>query len=357
VATKLPRAVEQYLRRSTKSLRLAIEVFNRPFEEGRPEAVLHFTLHAHEMLSKAVLLRRRIKIQDRRDSKTISFGKCLNLLGPAGQKVLDEADVISLTALNNVRDGAQHSTISISEGELFLHAQFSLTIADRVLAKEFGRPLADYLPVRVLPISTDPPRSLDLLVDSQVTQVRRLLEPGRRQTVEARTRIRPLLAMDLAAAGESRQPTPLEVDRAARRLKQGRAWQDVMPNLAAVSLDASGTGQTYSVRLTKSRTAPPVRFAESEDEAENAAILREVDAIARFPFGVKKLAELTGITAPKITALIWYLDLKDDPESHRTVRIDKSSFDRYSHKALATIRAKGAELDLQDVLRLYRNRD
>jgi hypothetical protein len=106
-------------------------------------------------------------------------------------------------------------------------------------------------------VSTEAPESLELLVDGEVTQIKGLLKPGRRRTTEAKARLRSFLAVDLAAANEQRTPTPLEVDRAAKRLKDGRPWKDVFPNLAALSLDASGTGQTYTVRLTKEKAAPP----------------------------------------------------------------------------------------------------
>ena len=335
-------------------MRLAMEHFNRPYDDGRPEAVLHFALHAHEMLAKAILLNRGRRIQERRDSKTISFARCLNFLDSSNEKVLDEADKVSLAALSNVRDAAQHSVVSMSEQELFLHAQTAITVFDRLLTDELKEKLADHLPQRVLPISTEPPESLELLVDGAVTQIKKLLGPGRRRMVEARARLRSLLAVDLAAAHEQRVPTPLEVDRAAKRLKDRRRWQDVLPNLAGLSLDASGTGQTYSVRLAKESTAPPVRFAETEDEQENAAILREVDVRERFPFSPTRLAELAGLTVPKAGALIWKLHLKSDPESYRDIRMGKSGFPRYSHKALKAVRAGVSELDIQGVWEEYR---
>lgn len=148
----------------------------------------------------------------------------------------------------------------------------------------------------------------------------------------------------------------MEVDRAAKRLKDGRRWKDVFPNLAALSLDASGTGQTYTVRLTKEKTAPPVRFAETEDESENAAIMREVDVTERYPFSVTRLAELSGVTTPKAGALIWKLGIKEDPDSFHEIQIGKSRFPRYSHKALKELRSAVSSLDIDEVWKQYRAR-
>lgn len=353
---RVKRSAKMYLERAINSVRLAIEHFNRPYEEGRQEAVLHFALHAQEMLMKAVLLQRGKTIQRRRDTKNITVSKAIQLLGGEGEKVLTESDVLSLTSLSNVRDAAQHSVVALSEQSFYVQTQTAVTVFDRVLKDEFGSSLADYLPTRVLPISTEPPASFELLIDSDISQIQGLLQPGRRRTAEAKARLRPLLAIDLAAAGEDRTATPLEVDRAANRLKQGREWRDVLPNLAALSLDASGTGQTYTVKLTKAADAPPVRFAETEDEAENAAIIREVDTEARYPFTATELARLVGVTVPKVGAYIWKLGLKDDDSCRHTFTHGKSSFPMYSHEALKRLRGAVSTTKQADVWREYQNR-
>lgn len=353
---RVKRNARLYLERSISSVRLAVEHFNRPYEDGRQEAVLHFALHAHEMLMKAALLQRGKPIQRRRESRNITVASALRLLGDQGEKVLTESEVLSLTALSNVRDAAQHSVVMLSEQALFLQTQTAVTVFDKVLKEEFASGLADYLPSRVLPISTEPPASLELLVDKEVSQVKALLEPGRRKTAEAKARLRPLLAIDLAAAGEERTATPLEVDRAAKRLKEDRPWRDVLPNLAALTLDASGTGQTYSVRLAKARGAPAVKFAETEDEAENAAIIREVDNEQRYPFGLKELARIAGLTAPQATAFVWKLSLKSDDKCCHTFQHGKSRFPQYSHEALKRVRDAVAKSDPVEVQRQYRRR-
>jgi hypothetical protein len=148
---KFRRIVSQYHDRAIDSMRLAIEHFNRPYNDGRPEAVLHFALHAHEMLAKAILLNRNRRIQERRASKTVSLGTALNLLDSFGENVLDEANKVSLIALSNVRDAAQHSVVLLSEQELYLHAQTAVTVFDLLLSSEFGQ-------TRGLPASTGSPR-------------------------------------------------------------------------------------------------------------------------------------------------------------------------------------------------------
>ena len=309
------------------------------------------------MLAKAILLNRDIRIQERREPKTISFEKCLNLLDRSGAKALDDDSKLSLTALSNVRGAAQHALVEVSEQQLFLHAQTAVTIFDRLLSQEFDAKLADFLPTRVLPISTEPPKSIELMVDSEIEQIRQLLKPGMRRTHRAKDKLRSLLSLDLAAADQHRGPTPLEVDRAASRLKGTRAWSEVLPNLASLSLDSTGTGQTFTVRITRDKNAPPARFAETEDESENAAIIREVDLTERYPFRITELAKLCGLSVPKAGALAWYLELEDDAACVHEFRHGKSVFRQYSHKALRVMRDGVASADIAEIWRSFRSRD
>lgn len=141
------------------------------------EAQFHFALHAHEMLTRCDTP--QSGSQDPRTSKTASFGTSLNLLDSSGEKVLDDANKVSLIALSNVRDSAQHSVVLLSEQEFHLYAQTAVTVFDLLMSAEFDQKLADFLPQRVLPVSTEAPESLELLVDGEVTQIKDLLRPGR----------------------------------------------------------------------------------------------------------------------------------------------------------------------------------
>ena len=49
------RDVQELKSRAIHSLVLAIEIFNRPHDQGRSEAVLIFLHHAFEMLLKAII--------------------------------------------------------------------------------------------------------------------------------------------------------------------------------------------------------------------------------------------------------------------------------------------------------------
>jgi HEPN domain-containing protein len=65
---RLRRDTRRFKRRAINSLLLAIEMFNRPHEAGRTEAVLMLLQHAFEMCLKAAIYEKRRAISDSRAS-------------------------------------------------------------------------------------------------------------------------------------------------------------------------------------------------------------------------------------------------------------------------------------------------
>jgi hypothetical protein len=66
--------------------------------------------------------------------------------------------------------------------------------------------------------------------------------------------------------------------------------------------------------------------------------VKRVEELGFYNLGRDQLADKVGLTGPKTTAMIRFLKLKSDPESYKEITIGKSKFDRYSQKAISTIR-------------------
>jgi hypothetical protein len=181
-------------RKAVASLRRAAAAFNGLDDEGRHTTVLIHLQHAFEMLLKAALHEKRATIVDAVTGQSVGFKKCLNLA--TAQIPLRAEDAGTLRAIDQLRDDEYHYLGLVSEGILYLHLRAAISIFDRILQEVFGETLADQLPARVLPISTQPPEDLQVLIDREYTQVRALLSPGHRQGPEARARIRTLLALE-----------------------------------------------------------------------------------------------------------------------------------------------------------------
>ena len=66
--------------------------------------------------------------------------------------------------------------------------------------------------------------------------------------------------------------------------------------------------------------------------------------------------EKVGLSAPKTSAVVWFLDLQSDPDSFKEIRIGGSRFKRYSQKAIDRIIEAKASNDVDDIWEQFRTR-
>ena len=101
------REVRQLKRKAIESLMLSIELFNRPREESRSEAVLIHADRAFEMLLKAVIRHRGGSIRRPGEAHTIGMEQCVDkCVSDAAVSCLRPEDAVTLHALNGWRDTA-----------------------------------------------------------------------------------------------------------------------------------------------------------------------------------------------------------------------------------------------------------
>jgi hypothetical protein len=337
--------------KATASLRRSAQAFNSFDDEGRITTVLLHAQHAFEMLLKAALVERNHHVFDPRTGRSIGFEKALNL---AREELGLTAEVVgTLRTIDALRDDQQHYLGLEDEALLYLHLRAGVTIFDDVLRQVFGLALADLLPSRTLPISTEAPADLDLLIDGQFRQIADLLQPSRRQRPEARGMIRTLLALEGHVADEV-DVSERDVNRVERGIRAGKTRAEVFPRLAGLRTDVEGTGLTVRVRITRQEGAPPVRLVGSEDPVEAAAI-REVDLRNTFKHAPKDLADKLRVDTGRAKALRWHLGIDDDPRCLHVFVHGKMKFPLYSDLALERMRAAIADgSDLNDIRARYR---
>jgi hypothetical protein len=114
--------VRELLQRSLGSLKLAIEVFNRPNDEGRPEAVLILLHHGFELILKTLILARTGSVFDEERGYSYSFGTCLRF-AEDDLKAISKDQRRFLSMLDNLRDCAIHYYQVLSEDILYIFAQ------------------------------------------------------------------------------------------------------------------------------------------------------------------------------------------------------------------------------------------
>ena len=332
---KLRREARTLKAKAPCSLRRAVTAFNACDEDGRTTTVLLHMQHAAEMLLKAVLVQKQVRVFDPGKQTSIGFDKCVKLAAQHAQLTPEEAGL--LRAIDAFRDAEQHWMIVVPEDVLFLHARGFITIFDDLLKRALGDTLADNLPGRVLPISTQPPVGFDILVDREYAQVRELLKPGKRQRDEARGRIRALLAMESHSADEV-DMSEADIDRVEKAIRTGKERADVFPRLGGLGVQVSGGGALVTVRFTKGSDGAPVRFVAADDPAAAAAV-REVDLQRRFHMSASRLAELLKLTPPKSHKLRKQLGIDADPQCMHVFTFGKSKHPRFSDSALQRMRA------------------
>lgn len=334
----MKREAKLLLNKACDSLVLSIELFNRPNDQGRVSSTLIQLDHAFEMLLKASILHRGGRIREKRARETIGFDACVRKSLSDGKiRYLTEEQVLVLQTINGLRDAAQHHLLDISEGQLYVHVQSGVTLFRDILRQVFGQDLATHLPSRVLPVSTSPPTDLTTLFDTEVSEIRKLLRPGRRRRLEAVARLRPLAILDATIRGEKGQPSDSDLRRLGNDLLAGKEWGDVFQGVAAVEMRADGTGLNLSLRLSKKEGVPIQLVAEGTPGASVVAVKRVNDQDF-YNLGAKQLAEKLGLSMPKVVVIVDHLGLRKMPECYKEFKFGKALHKRYSPEAIKAIR-------------------
>lgn len=340
---RLRREANLLLGKALASMRRMARAFNDYEEDGRHTTVLLHLQHAFEMLLKAGLVQNQVTVFDKRLGRSIGFDKCVNLATEHINLGDDEAGM--LHAISALRDEAQHWIDEVPEGLLYTHCRGAVTLFDRLLREVFAVTLADHLPLRVLPLATEPPRDIQLLIDEQFSQVQTLLAPGKRQRPEARAAIRTLLALEAhndsgAEDAEDREHTRLrvsnrDVDRVEKAVRDGKGRDEVFPSLAALGTEVGGAGLEVTVRFTKTG-GMPVTYVGSE--AGVAAGIRERDLRDKYHWSPKPLAEKLQLNTEQAKALRWHLGIEDDPDCYYAFRFGGTQYPCFSDNALRRMR-------------------
>lgn len=335
------------------SLRTGVVAFNGLEEDARVTRVLLHLQHAFEMLLKAALLAAGDQaVFDKKKRMAIGMEAAVkrSQQQPAIRLTAEEAGTIRV--LDNLRDGEQHWHQVIEEGMLFLHARAAVTLFDDLLHRVWGLRLAEHVPVRVLPISVEPPQGIDLLVDQEYETIVRLLKPGRRATAEAKGRIRTLLATEALTDPDAVEISESDVNRVLRGVREGKGREQVFPKLTGITSSATGGGLAVEVRFVK-KDGLPVTY--TDDPNVEVAAIRQVDLEKKFHMGAYDLADKAGVDRTRATALRRHLGLDNDDDHYSHLfKFGSQALRRYSDNALKAMREAKQSVDLEKVWRAHR---
>jgi hypothetical protein len=216
---------------------------------------------------------------------------------------------------------------------LYLQSQSAVTLFDDILSKSFGVKLADFIPERVLPVSTRPPKDIQLLIDSELTQVDDLLGAGNRRGIQATARLRSVMALATASRDSAERVTESELRKAVQRRRAGEEWKVIFPEIGQLRLDTEGEGMSFSLRIRKE--GMPVRMA---SDGEDAMVVRDRDWFDKFNLSLDDVAKKLNKTSPKTRAYMFEINLWNDPEMYGEKKIKSQRYKRYTQKALEALR-------------------
>lgn len=341
------RDVVELKKRAINSLVLAIELFNRPHDDGRAESVFMLLHHAFEMLLKAIIKDKTGSVHGKGEKYSYRFDKCLKV-AQNEIKIISEDERKMLSMLDAQRDTAVHYYQEVSEDLLYILAQAAVTLFDNLLHRAFGQRLADCIPERVLPICTRPPRDIQILVDSELRQVDELLRAGSRTGIQAAARLRPILALTTATRDDADRVTEKEIRKAIRRRRKGEEWSVIFPEIAQLKLETKGEGISISLRIEKNADIP-VRIAREGEPVQGTVIKQEINWFDKFSLSVSDIAQHLGLTIPKTRAYMFEINLWSDPEMYDEKRIKSIHLKRYTKKALDALREVTKQIAVEEV--------
>jgi hypothetical protein len=335
----MKKKVRFLLKRAVNSLILSIELFNRPSDQGRVDGVLIFLDHSFEMLLKAAILHRggRLEHPDR-ENQTIGFEACVRkALSEGSVKFITDEQAITLQTVNALRDAAQHDLVELPEQVFYVQVQAGLTLFRDLYRAIFSRELRTELPARVLPLSTLAPTDLATMFDAEVREIERLLRPGLRRRTEAKLRLTGLAIIDQAVQGTAGQASDRRLNAIVKGMQEGRSWEDIFPGVAALDLTTQGYGPSIDLRIVK-KAGVPISLVKEGTEGATVVAIKRTDELGYYNLGRDQLAANVGLTPPKTTAVIRFLNLREDPACFKQIMVGKVPFDRYSQLAIKRIR-------------------
>lgn len=338
------------LDRSLDSLVLSVERFNCPWDRGRQEVMLLLLDRAFELLLKAAIVHRGGRIREPGEKETFGHEKCVRVCLSEGQvRCVTNEQALTIQIINSLRDAAQHYMLHVSEQQLYIYAQAGLTLYADLLKSVFAHNLRDHVPERVLPVCTSPPKNLHSLINAEFEDIKTMVQPKARKMLQARAKIRALAVVEASLQGIRSQPGENDLNALLAGVRKGKEWRTLFPGVATLELSTdSSDGIPVSIRITK-REGQAVHLVPEGTPGAMIVSVKRVNELDYYSLGLKDLAEKTKLGQSRLLALIRHLDLQASTEYFKVIQLGKSTFKRYSQKALDAIHQALKTVDMDKV--------
>jgi len=311
---------------------------------------------AFELLLKASIRHEGGKIRDRGERETYGLDRCVRqCLSKEEVKCLVKEEALTIQIINSLRDAAQHYILDVAEPQLYTYTQAGVTLFGDLLERSFSQKLTDYLPDRVLPVSTTPPTDFSSMIDLEFREIKQIVQPGSRKRLRAHAKLRALAVVEASLRGERSQPSEGELNKLIREIQENKRWQTLFPGVATLRLDTEGTAGSISIRITK-KEGEAVHLVTEGTPGATVVAVKRVNELDFYSLSTTNLAKKLHLSVPRTLALVQHFNIKDSEAYYKVFRIGKSPFKRYSHKALEHLRANLIGIDMNKVWEDYKTR-
>lgn len=325
-----------FLARAKNSLLLSIEAFNRPFDIGRKEASIIMLDHAFEMLLKAVVLERTGRIRHPKAMKNYALDKCVDIC--CSEKIIDERAARVMRIVDDLRDAAVHDIVIVSEGMLYHYIQEGVLTFGGLMEYVFGTKLREVLPARALPITTDPPTNISVIIDEDFVLIKRLLASHMRKTEEVKAMLRVYQVIENNMGSRSEDtPDDETIDKMVKKIKLEADWRVLFPSTA--SIQASEMGTPMAIYVSKNPNgAAPVKL-DNAGEADALVTIKPFNTDMRYPFFTTEMASKLGIGRNQFIRLVKLFQLRGNVSYHITVATSrKGNNSKYSSETYKVLK-------------------
>ena len=350
---------ENYKSSAVNSFRLAVELFNRPYDEGRVESVLIQLNHSFEMLLKGAILEQGGEVRDEDgDGNTYGFETCVNLCRYGSRDnsslcCISESEGAVLHALNQQRDFAEHEQVQISEGQLYLQSRQCVEIFAKVLEEVFDERLSEHLPERILPLATLRPVDIVDLIEEEVSTIENLVNEDRVKA--ARQRVKSLESLERGLDDDGETPTQAEMDDRLSEIVDEENLEQAFPRLFSAISGEEDIGAGRRIQLGSDEGIPATYVPQEEIDNDTDAHLFTVKNLHdKYPLNPYQLRDRvreesdSDISWARCLAVMREIGILNDREYRReNISLgDGDSRDGHSRKTVDRIvEAIGAGVD------------
>ena len=335
----MKKETKQLKKKAQSSLLCCVDHFNRPWDQGRADAVLIFLAHASEMLLKAAILHKGGNIMEDK-GQTMSFDRCIRQATDGANRFLSKAQCVLLHAIGGERNAAQHHIVDVSEHTLYTLAIGGIQIFQDILENVFGENLNTIMPQRVLPLSTLTPMEILPLFNKEIGEIKSLLDPGKRRKSEAIAKLRGLAAIDNAIGGSYETSSKVKLVKICKQISSGASLSDIFPNVSSATVGEGKSLTQIDVRLSKNKGIP-VKVVQEGNPSAMSVIIKPVNDTDVYKFKHKHLAQKLKLNQYQVLALVHYLNLRNDTECFKPILGYLMYSGRAIHKMKEALMNKG----------------